>query len=457
MKLFELSQEEIITKVRAAGITGAGGASFPTYVKLQSKPDTYIANGAECEPLLHVSQELMARYPELVVKGLLACMRATAAEKGVIALKGKYKESLASLRAALARVGNEARQELPITIHELGDFYPAGDEHVLVYEVTGRRVPQGGIPIAVGVVVNNIETLINVARAVEEDLPVTSKWVTVCGAVKRPVTARFAIGTPMAKALELAGGPAVDRYVAIDGGPMMGKLVKDLSAPVAKSTGGLVVLPAENRWAELLSAPIEVSLKRARSHCIQCMNCTEMCPRYLLGHRLKPNRVMLEASYRELEAPHKFEMALACSECGLCEAYACPAGLTPRRVNATLKAELLRKGIRPSPVELREPDPARGFRKVPTSRLKARLGLDVYDHVPEFVEEEVVAEELTVLLKQHVGAAARPLVKQGDEVVTAQLIADLPSDKLGVPVHAPVSGVVTHVDDRAIRIRRGNG
>lgn len=451
MRMFDMDPNEIVNKVRSAGIVGAGGASFPTYVKLQSKPDVYIANGAECEPLLHVSQELMVRWPEEVIKGLVACMRATGAQKGIIALKAKYRQAIASLAGCISQMG------MPIAIHELSDFYPAGDEHVLVYEVTGRRVPQGGIPIAVGVVVNNIETLVNVARALERDLPVTEKWVTVCGAVRRPVTARFAIGTPIAKALELAGGPTVDRCIVLDGGPMMGKVVTDTSAPVTKSTGGLVVLPADNKWAELLTAPIEVNLRRARSHCIQCMNCTEMCPRYLLGHTLKPNRLMLEASYAEVQTPHKFEMALACSECGLCEAYACPAGLSPRRVNAALKAQLLRGGTRQSPVQLMSPNPAREFRKVPSSRLKARLGLDAYDVVPEFVLDVVYGEELRVLLKQHVGVAARPLVKLGDQVAEGQIIADVPLDKLGVPIHAPVAGVVSDVDETAVRIRRGGG
>lgn len=453
MRVLELEAAQIVDAVRAAGVVGAGGAAFPTYVKLQSRPHTYIANGAECEPLLHVTQELMARWPERVIKGLLICMQATGAQEGVVALKAKYEKAISELSSAIEDLGNRMGSPLPVRIFKLGDFYPAGDEHVLVYEVTGKRVPQGGIPIAVGVVVNNIETLINVAEAVEGH-PVTHKWITVCGAVKRPITARFPIGTPVSKALEAAGGVTAQDYVVLDGGPMMGKLVPDLSQPITKSTGGLVVLPADNRWAQLLTAPIEVSLTRARSHCIQCMNCTEMCPRYLLGHRLRPNRLMLEASYPMVEVPHKFEMAFACSECGVCEAYACPSGLVPRRINAMLKNQLVQKGVRPGAVQMGEVDPAREYRRVPTSRLKARLGIDVYDSTPELVEKEVSVDEVYLVLKQHVGVAAKPLVGVGDRVRAGQVVADVAPEQLGVPLHAPINGIVVESGAGGIRIRR---
>ena len=162
---------DIVEKVKAAGVVGAGGAGFPTHVKLSATVDTVIANGAECEPLLHADQHLMARYPEVIVRGLRLAMQATGAERGIVALKAEYEEATAALQRALD--GNDK-----VSLHLLGNFYPSGDEFVLVYDVLARVVPEGGIPLEVGVVVNNVGTLFNVARAAE-DISVTHRYLTV--------------------------------------------------------------------------------------------------------------------------------------------------------------------------------------------------------------------------------------------------------------------------------------
>ncbi|NPV71350.1 MAG: electron transport complex protein RnfC [Firmicutes bacterium] len=446
---------EIGRSARQAGVVGAGGAAFPTYVKLESQAQVYIANGAECEPLVHVSQEIMARQAASVVRGLLYGMEATGASRGVIALKSKYRAAVAALKAAIDGLAPANGDRRTVDIFLLGDFYPAGDEHVLVYEVTGRRVPQGGIPLSVGVVVNNVETLVNLALAVEHGEPVTGKWVTVAGAVARPITARFAVGTSFGEAIAAAGGATVASFRILDGGPLMGKMVSALRHPITRATSAITVMPEDNEWIRRLSAPLDVSLRRARSHCIQCMACTELCPRYLLGHRLKPHGLMLEASYM-LNYPGRFEMAALCSECGVCEAYACPSHLAPRRINARLKVDLAGAGRRPEFSDMRPPDPARAYRLVPTGRLKARLGLDAYDVEPEFSGEAPVPVEVTLLLKQHVGAPCLPQVRVGDQVEKGQVVADVPAGKMGVPVHAPVSGAVERVDEQAVVIRRSS-
>ncbi|MGE5484789.1 MAG: 4Fe-4S dicluster domain-containing protein [Ignavibacteriales bacterium] len=445
-----MNESWAVGRARAAGIVGAGGASFPTHVKLQSRAEIYIANGAECEPLLHAGQEIMARDAGAVVRGLAYAMRATGASRGIIALKRKYGAAARAVRAAV-----EAAAGPSLEVLLLDDFYPAGDEHVLVYEATGRRVPAGGIPVEAGVVVNNVETLLNLAAAIETEAPVTRKWVTVCGAVRRPVTARFAVGTPFATAIELAGGPSVTRFTVLDGGPLMGKVVSDLSIPITKSTGGIVVLPDDNDWVCRLKAPLEFSLKRARSHCIQCMYCTEMCPRYLLGHSFRPGRVMTQASYG-FEDPETLGMSMLCSECGLCEAYACPVGLAPRRINAMYKGRFLGQGVKPGRRMLPSADPAREYRKAPAARLKSRLGLDAYDRTPEFIEAEVVPPQVTLPLKQHVGVPAESRVKAGDRVTRGDVLADVPDGLLGAPVHASISGKVVGVSPEAVTIR-GDG
>ena len=157
-QLAENVREEIIAAVKAAGVVGAGGAGFPTHVKINASVDTILVNGAECEPLLRAHQQLMASESQAMLLGLRAVMVATGAQKAYVGLKHKYGPAIESLTKTLADM-NEKNVELAY----LPDIYPAGDEQVLVREITGRIVPEGGIPLQVGVVVANVETLINVA------------------------------------------------------------------------------------------------------------------------------------------------------------------------------------------------------------------------------------------------------------------------------------------------------
>src|SRR6516162_869481 len=157
-------------KLRECGVVGAGGAGFPTYVKAQSQVEYLIANGAECEPLIHKDAELMLHFPKEILAGMVTMMDATSAKQGKFGIKSKHHEAIEALKANLP-----GRVEFTL----LGDFYPSGDEYELVYAATGRLIPPAGIPLAVGCVVNNVETLYNVHQA-ERDIPVTQKFVSVC-------------------------------------------------------------------------------------------------------------------------------------------------------------------------------------------------------------------------------------------------------------------------------------
>ena len=168
--------ETIAEKVRAAGVVGAGGAGFPTHVKLAAKVDLVIGNGASCEPLLQSDPYLMENRPGEVLEGLARVMEAVGASRGLMCIKRKHKAAVAALEKAAAALGPDSG----IEVYQLDDFYPAGDEHVMVHEVTGRTVPEGGIPLQVGVVVSNTESLLNVAAAVR-GVPVTDRYLTVCG------------------------------------------------------------------------------------------------------------------------------------------------------------------------------------------------------------------------------------------------------------------------------------
>src|SRR5690242_11738282 len=189
--------------LREHGVVGAGGAGFPTYVKAQSRVEYVIANGAECEPLIHKDAELMRHFPEGILAGMVSMMDATGAVSGKFGIKTKNADSL----EALKRHVPADRIEFVM----LGDFYPSGDEYELVYTATGRLIPPSGIPLQVGCVVNNVETLYNV-RLAEQDTPVTAKFLSVCGAVNQPKSFWVPLGTSFRDLIALAGGATVPDF-----------------------------------------------------------------------------------------------------------------------------------------------------------------------------------------------------------------------------------------------------
>ncbi|SDI61179.1 4Fe-4S dicluster domain-containing protein [Desulfosporosinus hippei] len=441
----KLTPQEISEKVRKAGVVGAGGAGFPTHVKLSAQAEIVIVNAAECEPLLKTDQQLAARYPEQLIKGLTLAMESTGAQKGIIALKAKYKEAIAALTPYV-----QTRDNLEIVI--MPDIYPAGDEVITIWLTTGRRVPPGGIPLNIGVVVNNVQTLINVAKAVE-GTPVTTRTLTVTGAVKNPITVTVPLGTSIREVLELAGGERGD-LAYINGGPMMGSLISDLSAPVTKTTGGLIALPANHMLIERKGMTVDSILRIAKTVCEQCSFCTDLCPRHLIGHELPPHRLIRAVNYKNVGDPTLVTSALTCSECGVCEAYACPVGISPLRVNIALKAELRAKGIKYQG-ELGKVDPMAQHRLVPSARLMDRLRLRPWYKDAPLSLDKYEPEEVSIKLQQHIGAAAVPVVKVGDRVRVGQLIGDIPEGALGAKLHASLEGTVTQITPQAITIGKG--
>src|ERR1041385_7866636 len=205
-------------KLREYGVVGAGGAGFPTYVKAQSQVEFMIANGAECEPLIHKDAEIMKHFPAEILAGMTSMMGAIGANKGKFGVKTKNAESIEALKGAL----RDDRIEFVL----LGDFYPSGDEYELVYTATGRLIPPAGIPLQVGCVVNNVETLYNVHYA-REDRPVTQKFLSVCGAVREPKSFWAPVGTSFRDLIALAGGATISDFGVFISGIMMGTLTFD--------------------------------------------------------------------------------------------------------------------------------------------------------------------------------------------------------------------------------------
>lgn len=441
-----MPQQQIVSFVRQAGVVGAGGAGFPTHVKLGARVQTYIVNGAECEPLLYKDKELMRLYAERLVHGLGLAVAATGAARAVIAVKAKYHDAIEALQRAAAG------QRIEFCF--LDNFYPAGDEYVLVQQVTGRLIPPGGIPLQVGAAVNNVETLINVSLAAE-GVPVTLKALTVAGAVARPGSFVVPLGTTLGEVLALAGGASVPDPVALEGGAMMGRPVTDMTRPVTKTSGGFIVLPREHALVRRKLASEEVNVRIARSACDQCCFCTELCPRYLMGYAIEPHKVMRSVGFAGEQEASWARLGLLCCECGLCELYSCPEGLPPKEMCVRSKKVWAARGVKPEPLQgLGRAHPMQEARRVPVDRLIHRLGLTRWNVPAPLQESTVEPARVQLLLKQHVGAAARPVVREGDRVEAGRLVAEIPEGQLGAPLHASITGTVSRIDAHSIWIAR---
>lgn len=438
-----MSMEELCTVLRQSGVVGAGGAGFPTYAKLDKRAYTIIMNCAECEPLLKLHRQLLEKYAPEIVKTFHMLAQSVGAKEAVIGIKKSYTRAIAAL---LQSIGDYPEIRLGL----LDEVYPAGDEVVLIYEVTGRVVPPGGLPIENGVAVFNVETIYNMYRAADFGLPVTDKLVSVAGEVRNPVTVRVPVGCTIGEVAELAGGALIENPVYFVGGPMMG-FIDNGSMPVMKTTNAVLVLPEQHLLVQRKRRKASIDLKRAAAACCQCTMCTDLCPRHLLGHPIEPHRFMRAATCKDMQDTDSFLNTMFCSSCGLCENYSCMQGLSPRALIADYKAGLRSHGIKPPKAVAALTDEERQLRRVPMARLMARLDLTKYDKAAPLNEEEVNVKRVRILCSQHIGAPAIPVVKAGDRVEKGQVTAR-PADGLSVAVHASITGRVTEVTDKYIVI-----
>ncbi|MBR6810304.1 MAG: electron transport complex subunit RsxC, partial [Clostridia bacterium] len=299
----------VIPAIREAGITGMGGASFPTHVKLTFKEgavcDTIIVNGAECETHLTADHRLMLENSVRIVDGLRAVMRALNVPKGIIAIEDNKPDAIAAMqKAAAGRIG--------VQVAALKTKYPQGGEKQLIEAVSGRQVPSGGLPIDVGVVVLNVGTCAAIADAVIDGMPLVSRVCTVTGCVKEPKNLRIPVGTIVEDMIGACGGFSEDPGKIFFGGAMTGIAIPNIQTPTAKSTNGVVVFnEAESR-------------SKDESPCIRCGKCVAACP---IG--LNPYQIKVAADASDFAAAEKLHV-MDCMLCGSC-AYMCPARrwLTP--------------------------------------------------------------------------------------------------------------------------------
>ncbi len=428
-----------IQEIENCGVIGAGGAGFPAHVKLNSRPNTIIVNAAECEPLLHKDMEIISHYCDEVLDGLKKVMEITGADQGLIGIKKKRHQQIEILRSKVPR-------NVEVVLVE--DAYPVGDEIVLIHLTTGRVVQPGELPISQGCVVQNVETLYNIGRA----KPVTTKFVSIAGAVENPATIRVPIGITYAEILSKFR-ITTENYVVRVGGLMMGELEEDLNSVITKRTGALIVLPADHHCVRTYNrfATERSTIRIAKAACDQCNICTELCPRYLLGQPVRPEMAMRNVMFTREDQPMVFPGNTSCCECNLCTMYSCPEDLDP--MGATLIEKRLSKQQNltwngsPS-----VPHPMNEYRKVPTKKLMQRLDVLQFKDEGPLSKDIFSPKEVNIPLDQHIGAPSIPIVGVGDRVEKYDLIAK-GNGTISSNVHASICGIVKSISNTKILIQ----
>ena len=432
-----------------AGIVGAGGAGFPTHRKFSDKVKQIIVNAAECEPLMMVDHHILEHHLQALIDTLNLLIDTLGADEAIIGIKGKNMHLLDEKIVA-------SLKGTRVSIHEIPDIYPAGDEVVLTYETTGKIIPEGAIPVMVGVMVINVETVYNIHRMVERGEPVTDKYITIGGDVPKDITVKAPVGIKIKELLETAGYDDLDGKAVINGGPMMGKLVDIENDVVTKTTKGLLIFPETHSIIQRKRMPMSMTLKRASAACCNCTMCSDLCPRQLLGYDLHVHKTLRAASHSEVMNTESFLQSALCCGCGVCTVVACQQMLDPQAISMEVKGELGKQGLRrqnnKAPEKVR---PERAGRLVSSQTLIDKLGIRKY--VKDSVTRDYMKfdpKTVYIELKQHVGKPASATVKAGDKVKVGDVVAATAYEDLGTTMHASINGTVKAVTDRFVIIER---
>jgi Na+-translocating ferredoxin:NAD+ oxidoreductase RnfC subunit len=322
----------------------------------------------------------------------------------------------------------------------------------LILFSSGTSILQAtNMPLHVGCVVTNVETLYNVHLA-RKDIPVTRKFVSVAGAVKQPKSFWVPIGTSFQDIIELAGGATVSEFGMFVNGIMMGRLSFDLEDVVTRTTAGLIVLPKEHYLVNRKSQPLEAMNRIGKSACDQCSYCTEFCPRYLLGYEVQPHKVMRSLGFSMSGADNWNQWAELCCACGLCTLYACPEDLFPKEACDQAKTSMRVGGInfvQKSDVRVH---PMKEYRCVPLAQLRKRLKIEEYETETPFEPVDFRPGLVRIKLSQHAGKPAKPVVTPGEKVGIGAVVGRVDAPDLGVNIHSSINGTVKSVTGTFIEI-----
>ncbi len=436
--------ERFKEKVFEAGVIGAGGAGFPTHIKLECGMDYLIINGAECEPLISTDYEIMMHFSHELVTILRDMLKIMCIKKVVWGIKKKHHELIEKLNT-LTLFDDQ------IDICPLPNIYPAGDELTLIYKCAGIIIPKGKLPNSKKVIALNVETLYNIYTCIYHDQPVTDKYVTLGGLLKLPKVVKVPIGIPVKEVIKMAE-VTIDTYDILLGGPMMGSFITS-DFKVTKTTKAIILLP-KNTWLFNKKKASDLgSVRRVMSSCSQCRMCTDLCPRNRLGHNVWPHLLMNAFANGLVQNSDKLHTALGCCGCNTCSYYACHHDLNPAELMMMVKRELIKNGIKPEGTS--DPNPADHVTaEIPTSRLIMKLGLKAYDKHGTFEEKLVEADRVYIPLAAHIGKKALPIVKAGDCVNKNQKIAAASIDEISANIHSSLDGIVKNITETEIIIER---
>lgn len=429
---------------------------------------TVIVSAIKDNPLSFAEEYLLQREWHKIIDGLKLLMANHHAEKGIIAVSKSDRPVIADLKRCVEDCDN-------IDLFFIDDFYPAADQAILIYEITGQSFSRATPAALSGSLVYDLPTIINIYEAVTEKTPVTRRLLTCTGEVALPSLVLGHLGVSFREVIELCGGATIGEYVILSGAPARGAVITDIDTPVTKSTTTITVLPADHELVKERSQSIGAQIRKSKSVCNQCSFCTELCPVYLLGDKLYPHLIMRQIAYGLAEPEEVIMGALLCSECGICEVFACPHKLSPRAVNKEIK-ERLKQEAQPESLlsgqmnghigdgqisgqinglisgQL-QPRSNRDYRKVPFERLADLFSVGRYAEPPKMELLETTPGQVELLFQEMSAAGILPRVETGEEIEQGSLVAETKMST-GARLHTGISGKVTFLDKERVIIRR---
>jgi len=435
---------------------------------INEKCRTVIVSALKDNPLSFAEEYLLQREWPKIIDGLKLLMVNHHAEKGIIAVSKSDRPVIADLKHCVEDCDN-------IDLFFVDNFYPAADQAILIYEITGQLFSRATPAALSGSLVYELRTVINICEAVTEKTPVTRRLLTCTGEVALPSLVLGHLGVSFREVIELCGGATIDEYVILSGAPARGAITTDIDTPVTRSTTTITVLPADHELVKERFQTIGAQIKKSKSVCNQCSFCTELCPVYLLGGKLYPHLIMRQIAYGLAEPEEVILGALLCSECGICEVFACPHKLSPRAVNREIKERLKQEAepeclldgqINGNKGDDRisdqtdgqisgklQPHSNRDYRKVSFERLADLFSVGPYAEPPKMELLETSPGQVELLFQEMSAAGVLPRVKPGEEIAQGSLVAETKMPT-GGGLHTSISGKVTFLNKERVIIRR---